>query len=262
MDFNEAQFNETIAKLNQGMADLGNKINEVPSAANAAMNHWYVPGFVKDAIKWCAEEITRLAKWIWDKITEVMKGVAAPVYFFKYAFDWQDVRGVANGVTGQLKPEAMPAANSWTGQAATAYKAIIKPQGDAANKLGTISDKTAGALQICAGVGLAFYVAIAVILVKFIAAMATAIAAFGSAVFSWAGAALVVEEAGVNSGLIWAAVGALTAALGTQAQQMISLHGEAIDNSTFPGGKWPDPTTSSFSDATVTDGDADWSLAR
>lgn len=262
MDFDEAQFNETIAKLNQGLTDLGNKIDEVPPAANAAMDHWYIPGFVKDAIKWCAEEITKLAKWIWDKITEVMKGVAAPVYFFKYAFDWQDVRGLANGVTGQLKPEAMPAANSWTGQAAAAYKAVIKPQGDAANKLATISDKTAGALQICAGVGLTFYVAIAVILVKFIAAMVTAIAAFGSAVFSWAGAALVVEEAGVNSGLIWAAVGALTAALGTQAQQMISLHGEAIDNSTFPGGRWPDPTTGSFSDATVTDGDADWSLAR
>jgi hypothetical protein len=81
-------------------------------------------------------------------------------------------------------------------------------------------------------------------------------------VFSWAGAAIIVEEAGVNSALIWAAIGSLTAALATQAPQLISLHGEAIDNSFFPGGHWPDPVTSAFSDATVTDGDADWSLAR
>jgi hypothetical protein len=102
-------------------------------------------------------------------------------------------------VTDQLKPEAMTAVNSWTGPATTAYKGIIKPPGDAANKIATISDKIAAALQICATVGLTFYVAIAAILVKLIAAMVTAIAAFGSGVFSWAGAALVIEEAGVNS---------------------------------------------------------------
>lgn len=246
MAFSEAQFQETINKINGGMNDLSSKIAAVPPAANAAMNHWYIPGFIKDAIKWLAEKITELASWIWNKIKEVMEGIAAPVFFFKYAFDWQDIRGIANGVTGQLKPEAMTASTVWTGSASTAYSKIIKPQGDAANKIATISDKTATALQICAGIGLTFYVAIAVILVKFIAAMIAAIVALGTAVFSWAGAAIIVEEAGVNSGLIWAAIGALTAALGTQAQQLIGLHGEAIDNSTFPGGHWPDPTTGSY----------------
>ena len=92
--------------------------------------------------------------------------------------------------------------------------------------------------------------------------MATAITALGSVVFSSAGAALTVQEAGVNSGLIWAAIGALTAALATQARQLIGMHGEAIDNSVFPGGHWPDPTTASYRDGTVRDGDADWSLER
>ncbi|MGH3696538.1 MAG: hypothetical protein ACRDRX_21530 [Pseudonocardiaceae bacterium] len=246
MTFSTAQFQETINKLNDGMDELSNKIAAVPPAANAAMDHWYIPGFIKDAIKWLAEKITELATWIWNKIKEVMAGIAAPVYFFQFAFDWQDIRGIASGVTGRLKPEAMPATSSWTSPAGLAYSRIIKPQGDAANKIATVSDKTATALQICAGVGLTFYVAIAVILVKFILAMVAAIAAFGSGIFSWAGAALVVEEAGVNSGLIWTAIAALTAALGTQAQQLISLHGEAIDNSTFPGGHWPTPTTSAY----------------
>ncbi|MGQ0839136.1 hypothetical protein [Actinokineospora sp.] len=262
MTFSEAQFNEVVTKINQGMNDLSGKIGEVPQAANAAMDHWYIPGFIKDAIRWCAEKITELATWIWNKIKEVLVGVAAPVYFFKYAFDWQDIRGIANGVTGQLKPEAMPASQVWSGSAATAYKAQIKPQGDAANKLSVIADKTATALQISAAAGLVFYVAIGAILVKFIVAMVAAIAAFGSAVFSWAGAAIIVEEAGVNSALIWAAVGALTAALAAQAQQMIVLHGETIDASFFPGGKWPDPLAAGYSDGTVRDGDADWSLAR
>lgn len=130
----------------------------------------------------------------------------------------------------------------WEGAAADAYRKIINPQGSAAGKIGTISDKVATTLTICAAAGLAFYVAIGVIIVKLIAATVTAIGLLGSAVLSWAGAALIVEEAGVNTGLVIAAVTTLTALLGAQAQQMVALHGEAVDNATFPGGKWPAPT--------------------
>src|SRR4051812_46404118 len=98
MGFSEAQFNETVNKLNTGLGDLTNKINQIPPAANAATDHWYIPGFIADAIKWCATKICELANWILNKIKEVMKGVAAPVYFFRYALDWQDIRGIANGV--------------------------------------------------------------------------------------------------------------------------------------------------------------------
>lgn len=97
MTFSNAQFQETINKLNNGLNEPSNKIAAVPPAANAAMDHWYIPGFIKDAIRWLAEKITELATWIWNKIKEVMVGVAAPVYFFQYAFDWQDIRGIASG---------------------------------------------------------------------------------------------------------------------------------------------------------------------
>ena len=126
--------------------------------------------------------------------------------------------------------------------------------------IGTLSDKTAVALNTCAVAGAAFYLALVVVLIKFIAATITALVALGSVVFSWAGAALIVEEAAVNTGMSIAAVGGLVAVLGAQASQMVVLHGEAIDGSTFPGGHWPDATPGQFSDATVKDGDADWSL--
>lgn len=260
MTFSPAQFTATIDEINRGLDDLSVKIGEVPAAANAALAHWYVPDPVKDVIRWCAERITTLATWIWDKIKETLHGAAAPVLFFSYAFDWQDVRGVATNVAGRLKPDLMPAASSWTGEAATAYRSVIKPQGDAAARLGVLADKTATALVISAGAGLAFYVAMAAILVKFIAAMITVIAAFGSVAFSWAGAVLIVEEAAVNSAAIWAAIALLTAALGVQAEGLVTLHGEAGDHSAFPNGNWPNPTTDRYDDATVTDGDADWSL--
>ena len=45
-------------------------------------------------------------------------------------------------------------------------------------------------------------------------------------------------------------------------QQLIVIHGELSDQSAFPGEHWPDPTTGSYNEGSVRDGDADWSLAR
>ncbi|RAO30108.1 hypothetical protein ONO86_05661 [Micromonospora noduli] len=42
---------------------------------------------------------------------------------------------------------------------------------------------------------------------------------------------------------------------------MVNLHGEALDSRSFPGGTWPSPNSSTYSGASVMDGDADWSLA-
>jgi len=261
MAFSEAQFHAAADKIDSGLSDLSGKIGQIRPTAESAVDHWYIPGFVADAVLWLADKAISLAKAIWDKITELLKGVAAPVYFFQYAFDWEDIRGLATGVSSELNPAVLPAGKHWKGAAADAYSKIVPQQASAATRIGTIADKTAVALGICAAAGLAFYLALGIILVKFIVAMVGVIVALGSIAFSWAGVALAVEEAGVNTGLIIAAVTTLTAVLGAQAQQIATLHGEAVDASTFPGGRWPDPTTGSYNDGSVKDGTAHWSYA-
>jgi uncharacterized protein YukE len=261
MAFSEAQFQAAVDKINSGMSDLSGKIGQIRPTAESAVDHWYIPGFVADAVLWLADKAISLANAIWDKIVELLKGVAAPVYFFKYAFEWEDIRGLASGVSSELHPAALPAGKQWKGAAAEAYSKIIPLQASAATRIGTIADKTATGLGLCAAAGLAFYLALGIILVKFIVAMVGVIVALGSVAFSWAGVALAVEEAGVNTGLIIAAVTTLTAVLGVQAQQMVTLHGEAVDASTFPGGRWPDPITGSYRDGSVKDGTANWSYA-
>jgi hypothetical protein len=260
MAFSTAQYDATINKLSAGLTDLSAKLKEVGPTVQAATSRWYVTQSVADDLVWLGNKILELGSWVLHKLEELLKGAAAPVTFFFTARDWEDARGLATGVSGQLKPELLGVGRVWHGTAADAYVKQIKPQSDAAARVGTIADKTATALYTCAVAGLAFYVALAVILIKFIAATITALAALGSLVFSWAGAALIVEEAAVNTGMIIAAVSGLVAVLGAQASQMVVLHGEAIDASTFPAGRWPNATPAQFSDATVTDGDADWSL--
>ncbi|SCK25804.1 hypothetical protein H181DRAFT_02012 [Streptomyces sp. WMMB 714] len=243
MSFSSAQYQATIDKLVKGTEDLAAKLKDVGPKAESTANKWYVPKPIADALIWCANKLIEAGSWLLKKIGEVLEGAAAPITFFFYANDWQgDVRGKASTVTGETAADALKAPDKWEGDAGTAYSKAVKDQTTAATSIETSADKIATALTFSAVAGLAFYVAIGVILVKFIAATIAAIAALGSVVFSWAGAALIVEEAGVNSALIIAAVTTLVAALGTQAQQMAVVQGEAQDNSAFPGGKWPSGT--------------------
>jgi hypothetical protein len=260
MGFSQAQYESAVNKVTQGTQDLNLKIQAVPGAANNTLGKWYIPGFIKDAVRWLAEKICDLASWILEKIVDLLKGAIAPIRMFVDAFEWQDLRGTASGVAGQLKDTALSVDDIWKGSARDAYVKAMKPQSDAADRIGKIADKVHTSLTVCAIAGLTFYVALGVIVVKFVVAMVAVIAALGSVALSWAGALLALEEAGVNSGLIIAAVAALTALLGAQATQMGTLHGEANDADMFPGGKWPDPATGTYSDGTVKDGDADWSL--
>ncbi|HWS31283.1 MAG TPA: hypothetical protein VN408_00920, partial [Actinoplanes sp.] len=120
-----------------------------------------------------------------------------------------------------------------------------------------------GNLALCAVAGLAFYTLLAGIIAKLIIACTAATAAIGSVIFSEIGALIFVEEGVVNTTAISAALVTLGAFLSAQAQGMISLHGEAVDPAGFPGkgaGAWPTSKTHLFNDATVADGDADWSL--
>ena len=140
---------------------------------------------------------------------------------------------MSNLADGQLVNEF-----DWSGQAASAYRAEVPSQRDAAGELATIADSMAGSLNRACVAGLIFYVGIGVIVVKFIIAMVAAIAALGSVVFSWAGAALIAEEAGVNIAAIAALGAALLALLGDQVHEMNSLQ-QAASSDKFPHGAWP-----------------------
>jgi hypothetical protein len=169
-----------------------------------------------------------------------------------------DIKGKANGVSTDLSSQSLVVDDSdWSGRARDAYLVAAGAQSAAAGRIGSIAGSTSLNLLACAGAGLAFYIVLAGVLAKLIAAT---IAAFGSAVFSWAGAAIVLEEAGVDTAVIVTAVSTLAAFLGAQATAMITMHGDAVDPTSFPGGVWPKSNTSRYSDATVTDNDADWSL--
>ena len=98
------------------------------------------------------------------------------------------------------------------------------------------------------------------VLAKLIAALAVSIAAMSTGIFTAPGIALFLEEAGVSTAVIVTAAATLATFLAAQVTATITLHGDAVDPTSFPGGAWPKSNTGQYNDATVKDDDADWSL--
>jgi hypothetical protein len=243
MQFSQAQYQAVIDKLTSALDDLANKLNQLRNAAQSAIARATGNTTVQNAIAWVTNQIVQVGTSIINKIKDLLKGAAAPIFMYVRGYDWEDIRGLASTVAGELKPEVIDSGGQWVGAGHDAYARNIRPQGDAATRIATIADRTAGSLTTVAGFGLAFYVALGVVVAKFIAATVTAIAAFGTAALSWAGALIIVEEAAVTPAMLIALCSALAAALGAQAAQLATLHGEASDNSAFPGGSWPRAAT-------------------
>ncbi|KXK62148.1 hypothetical protein AWW66_09930 [Micromonospora rosaria] len=263
MDFNRAQYEALIADIRAGLADFDRQLGALSAASVAAAGRWYMPAHVSDAVLTMGRESVSAGKRIKDLYLDLLQGELAPIFMFVDAWNWMDVRGTATGVSSALTAQHLVVDDSdWSGKARDAYVGSVEGHSKAAAQIGSIASSTAVNLLTCAAAGAAFYGTLAVVLAKLILATSVAIAALGSAVFSWAGVALIIGEAGYSTAVIATAIATLTAFLSAQATAMILLRGEAVDSSSFPGGTWPRANSSAFSDATVTDGDADWSLAQ
>lgn len=185
--FSPTQYQAVLDKINSGMRTVSDeKIPELTSATDSLLGTWYVPGPVKDAVKWLVDEIISVAKSVLHKVEELIEGAAMPVMLFEYAWKWEDIKGAASDAASGITPQRV-AVQDWTGSAATAYTNAVQPQSTAAGQIGTIAASTATSLVTCAAAGLAFYVSVGIIVFQLVAALVSSIIAVGSIVFSWAG---------------------------------------------------------------------------
>lgn len=261
--FSQAQYEAVIQEIDEGTKTLRSRLAEVEPAARQATGQWWIDPFAAQVITWIADKTVEIGTAMLDWILDVLKGATAPIWMFLDSYRWTGLRAAANGTSTDLSAQNLVIDDSdWSGKAHAAYLVVAGAQASAAARVGSIATTTSATLAGCATAGLLFYIAVAAVLAKLIAATVTAIAAFGSAVFSWAGAALVIEEAGFNTAVLGGAAATLGTFLAAQAAAMAVLHGDAVDPGSFPNGVWPTANSAQYNDATVSDGDADWSLEK
>lgn len=240
MTFNQAQYEAVIEEITKGLGTLGTKIAQISPAVAAATSGSWIPQMAIDGLVWCARQISDLATKLLETIKDIAEGAVAPIFFFIKAYGWHDtIGGPSSEVAATVAPNTLRACYTWSGPAATAYSKAIATQTTAAAKIQGISSSVATTLTVVAGAGLAFYVAIGILLAKIIAQVVASIVAIGTGWLSWAGLALIAESIVVDGTMIAAAVAAIVAFVGAQATALIGLKGQTEANESFPGGHWP-----------------------
>jgi len=255
----EEDFEQILDKIKDGIDWVEDKLREFPPWVSRNLDHWWIPGFVKSTVRWCMDKVIDLANWILERIKDAIVGFAAPFRLMTHVGDWGRVSVLASGVQGALNGKSNALNYSWSGTAADRYSEACQPQADAAGAIKKAADDTRVALGLVIGAGLAFYVAIGVVVAQWIGAMGASTAAVASVVAAPAGAAAAAADSGVSAAAITAAVLALTTVLVAQGNAFGAITA-AMDQSKFGAGDWPDSVEGHFSDGTVRDGTNEWSV--
>jgi hypothetical protein len=259
--FSMAQYEAVITEIEQGTKTFEARLAEVIPAAESVSSQWYVGAVIGEMLEWVARETVALGTEILNFILDVLKGATAPIFMFMDSYQWGDFKAAANGVSSDLTAQNLVVDDAdWSGKAHDSYLTAAAAQSASAARIGSIAKATSDNLLYCAGAGLTFYILVAGVIAKLIVEVVAATAAISSAVFSAVGAMIFLESGAVNVTAIVTGLGLLAAFLGTQVNALVTLHSEAADPTSFPNGSWPRSNAAQYNDATVKDGDADWSL--
>ncbi|MFD3506319.1 hypothetical protein [Nocardia sp. NPDC058666] len=259
-EFSVEQFEGVISEIERRIGEIGKQMDSVPGIVANAVDNWWVTEGMESAVRWTGNKIVEFAKWLIETVTDLLKGVAAPVYMAMCAWDWFQIREDASQLAANVDPSLLKSSSEWKGDAQWAYRNAAAAHNAAAKRISDVGKEATAALGTSAAGGLVFYGAILGIVIKAGIAMTGGLTAIASVIFSWEGAGLILLEAASDSACIVAAIAAVTALISAQLKTMLDLKTAATDLSVFPQGKWPDANTGTFDNATRLDGTAEWSI--
>ncbi|MFE9785233.1 hypothetical protein ACFYO7_07635 [Nocardia salmonicida] len=204
-----------------------------------------------------ADAISRL----WERFVDSLKGLAAPGFFVSTSYDWVDVAKEANTMASDLEATAVKVDGYWQGSAATAYGAAITPQRAAVTRVGTIANAARTAMLTVGAAGIAFYVSLLGIVISVIVEALLEVGAASTGIGALPAAIAGIVSAAKVATLLATAVTGIVAVINSAITQAQALQVELDNPQGFPEGHWPTADSAKYSDATVRDGDADWSVA-
>jgi hypothetical protein len=197
-----------------------------------------------------------------EQLTRLLVPVMLPARLWNVADGWTNVRSEVSSVAGDLQVTNREVHVRWKGAARDAYDTVIPAHVAAANRLATVADSMQFAVGWAGFAAAVFYAGLLAIVVELIAGALVALAAAASVVAAVSGLVLLLMVVGAALAHVAALIVLMVEATGRIRLWLTEVRGELRDNSAFPNGMWPQSRTEWFSDGTVTDGDADWSVVR
>ncbi|MEV0355818.1 hypothetical protein AB0H71_07085 [Nocardia sp. NPDC050697] len=203
-----------------------------------------------------ADAISRL----WDKFVEAIEGVGAPVAFISTSYDWVDVAKSMNTVASDLEDTAVKVGGYWQGAAAESYSDAIAPQRIAAARMGSIAAAIRSATLTLGVAGVTFYTSLLSIVIAVIVEAVAECLTAGTGVGAIPAGIAGLITAAKFAGLVTASISGIFTIIQSTMGQVQAVQLELDNSQGFPLGHWPATGAADYTDATVLDGDADWSV--
>ncbi|MEV4713293.1 hypothetical protein [Micromonospora sp. NPDC049374] len=255
----EGEFGELIQSINEGIQRVERLGNQIIDRVSDNLE-WLGP-LGRDAM----DLLRRFGELLGKFFSEVGKFFTrwgVPWTLYSHGETWtQQVGGPTHEIAGRVDIGQLRVDDYWTGVAATAYTGLLPLQGKALNAVKAAADDIDDALWKVAGGIIAFWVAIAAVLVPFIIELITAAAAALGIITAPAAAAGAGASTAKAIALTAAVVTAAITYLTTLWTQMRDLDQRLHNSDGLPGGKWP-ALVSDISNGRVYDGgkSLDWNI--
>jgi len=262
MEFDVAAFNETVGKIRTLANDLLHAVYPVmPPALDYFLDRLFwpfpVPGFVRDAahkvLTWCYDAFVMFV----DHLFSALEGALVPVTAFMRGLAWNTERQKLDTLELDVAAAVGDVAVTWTGPGASAFAHHADLHVTRLKDMTGLAGEMRDQAWTTAGAGLAFYVAVATIIVK--ATATTTVAAASTAVDGPVGPAAAGAAAGLGAAELIGLLAAVGTVVGVLANGMAALS----DKANAVARDWPSPGNADYADGSASDGDrTDWSTAR
>ncbi|WP_157110275.1 hypothetical protein [Nocardia anaemiae] len=259
----------STAQIEQTVQDLIDKVEELSAVPNTIRNSFsdaadtaivrYVL-HIGDEIREIGNKFADAISSLWSDFVDALKGFAAPGYFIATSFDWVDVAKAANTMASDLEDTAVKVDGYWQGTAATAYGNAIAAQRTAVARVGSISNAARSAMITVGTAGVAFYASLLGVAISVVVEATAECIAAGTGIGAIPAGIAGLITAAKFAALVTAAITGTIAIVNSVVTQAQALQVELDNPQGFPSGHWPVSGSGAYNDATVKDGDADWSV--
>ena len=212
------------------------------NTAFAAGQAW-VPVEFGDAIRTAFADYAATVRWLLTRVDELVAGAPVVDVLDAAADQWSPMGTRLAAAGDELAGLVTGLAESWEGRGGAGYADVIGPQVEAVALAGQVAGGAARATVVLAGAGRTLYLALAVALGGFAAAVNRLPRGMASAQSAPAALAVAAGAASSLVDYVGRCAQALDRQVSAAAAAVTALTGSATDPAVYPGGGWPSPTT-------------------
>ena len=237
-----SETSSAAARITDLTDEIRGNLGAVEDATVRAVRAAWVPSPLADTVRSAVDEYTDGVRWLLARIDSLLDGAAFVDTLADATDRWRPL-GPALGSTGSdIAQLRSAAAASWEGKGGAGYTELLQPQSVAAQRSAEVADGAARATAVLAGTGRTFYLALAVALSGFAAAVSGLPSRMSSIATAPAALSVAATAAASLADFLGRATTALEQQVTSASAKASTLTQAASDSTVFPdGGRWPDP---------------------